>query len=70
MVKTTTYNKRQREAIETLVLCFGICSWEHFQRCTTYKSSPAALVNALANKKPWALKLVDIYQEFYGGTNE
>lgn len=70
MTRQTTYNKRQREAIETLVLCFGIRSWEHFQRLTTYKSSPAALVNALANQKPWALKLVDIYQEFYGGTKE
>ena len=70
MTRQTTYNKRQREAIETLVLCFGIRSWEHFQRLTTYKSSPAALVNALVNKKSWALKLVDIYQEFYGGTYE
>lgn len=68
MVRTTTYNKRQREAIETLVLCFGIRSWGHFQRCTNYKHSPAALVHALVERKPRALKLIDIYQHFYGGT--
>lgn len=67
MMQSKTYNKRQREAIETLVLCFGIRSWDHFLHYTTYKSSPVALVNALIAKKPWALKLVDIYQEFYGG---
>jgi len=64
------YNKRQREAIETLVMCFGIRSWSHFQSCTNYKHSPAALVHALVERKPKALKLIDMYQEFYGGTHE
>ncbi len=59
--------RRTEEAIETLVLCFGIRSWDHFQRCTNYKSSPVALVNALIEKKPRALKLIGIYQQFYGG---
>ena len=70
MVRTTTYNKREREAVETLRFCFGIQSWEHFQRCTGYKSSPVVLVTHLVKKTQRALELVEIYQRFYGGNNE
>ncbi len=73
MVRATSLNKREREAVETLRFCFGIQNWEHFQRCTGYKSSPVVLVTHLVKKTKKtqrALELIEIYQRFYGGNNE
>lgn len=62
--------KRQKEALETLKLCYGIQDWDHFTRMTGYKSSPVSFLTSLINKNNKTVERLRAYQFVTGGNHE
>lgn len=62
--------KRQREALESLKLCYNIQDWDHFKRLTGYKSSPVLYLNSLIKKNQKAVERLRAYQFVNGGSHE
>lgn len=60
--------KRQKEALETLKLCYNIQDWDHFKRLTGYRSSPVSFLNSLLEKNKKTLERLRAYQFVNGGS--
>lgn len=62
--------KRQKEALETLKLCYNIQNWDHFTQLTGYKSSPVAFLTSLIDKNKKTVERLRAYQFVIGGNHE
>ena len=62
--------KRQKEALETLKLCYNIQDWDHFKRLTGYKASPVLFLTSLLDKNNKAVERLRSYQFVTGGNHE
>ena len=60
--------KRQKEALETLKLCYNIQDWEDFKRLTGYRSSPVSFLNSLLEKNKKTVERLRAYQFVNGGS--
>lgn len=59
--------KRQKEALETLKLCYNIQDWDHFKRLTGYKASPVSFLTSLLDKNAKTVERLRAYQFVTGG---
>lgn len=54
---------KEKEALETLKLCYNIQSWDHFKRLTGYKASPVLFLTSLLDKNNKAVERLRAYLE-------